>query len=115
MHGMRAHKTHTVSEGAERMTEKEAKKEIMRRAADISATLHVGKDKLKESVFEELKIQIKAHRIVKVRVLPNSESEIEEIADALSKASDSVIVDIRGNVLILTDKRTWTSLSQKKF
>ena len=97
------------------MTEKEAKKEIMRRAVDIGTTLHVGKDKLKESIFEELRIQIKAHRIVKVRVLPNSESEVEEIADALSKASDSVIVDIRGNVLILTDKRTWTSLSQKKF
>jgi len=97
------------------MTEKEAKKEIMRRAKDISATLHVGKDGLKESVFEELRNQIKAHRIVKIKVLPNSESEMTDIASSLSQASDSVIVDIRGNVLILTDKRTWTSLSQKKF
>jgi RNA-binding protein len=97
------------------MTEKEAKKEIMRRAADIGATLHVGKDKLKDGVFEELRTQIKAHRIVKVRVLPNSESEVAEIAEALAEAADSVIVDIRGSVLILTDKRTWTSLSQKKF
>jgi len=97
------------------MTEKEAKKEIMRRANDISATLHVGKDGLKESVFEELRMQIKANRIVKVKVLPSSESETSDIANALSKATDSVIVDIRGNVLILTDKRTWTSLSQKKF
>ena len=97
------------------MTEKEARKEIMRRANDIGTTLHVGKDKLKESVFDELRTQIKAHRIVKIRVLPNSESEVDEIAEALSKATDSVIVDIRGNVLILTDRRTWTSLSQKKF
>jgi RNA-binding protein len=97
------------------MTEKEARKEIMRRANDISATLHVGKDGLKDSVFEELKLQIKTHRIVKVKVLPNSESETQDIADALSQATDSVIVDVRGNVLILTDKRTWTSLSQKKF
>jgi RNA-binding protein len=97
------------------MTEKEAKKEIMRRANDISATLHVGKDGLKEGLFEELRTQIKAHRIVKIKILPNSESETKEIAAALSQATDSVIVDIRGSVVILTDKRTWTSLSQKKF
>ncbi|MDR0335142.1 MAG: YhbY family RNA-binding protein [Methanomassiliicoccaceae archaeon] len=97
------------------MTEKEAKKEIMRRAKDISATLHVGKEGLKEGVLEELRTQIKAHRIVKVKVLPNSESETADIAAALSQATDSVIVDIRGNVVVLTDKRTWTSLSEKKF
>ena len=97
------------------MTEKEAKKEIMRRANDINATLHVGKDGLKEGLFEELRTQIKAHRIVKVKILPNSESETKEIASSLSQATDSVIVDVRGSVVILTDKRTWTSLSQKKF
>ncbi|MDR2866352.1 MAG: YhbY family RNA-binding protein [Methanomassiliicoccaceae archaeon] len=97
------------------MTEKEAKKEILRRANDMNVTLHVGKDGLKDSVFEELKLQIKTHRIVKVKVLPSSESETAEIADALSKATGSVVVDVRGGVLILTDKRTWTSLSQKKF
>ena len=97
------------------MTEKEAKKEIMRRAKDIQPTLHVGKDGLKESVFDELKNQIKVHRIVKVKVLPNSESETDAIAESLADASNSIIVDVRGNTLILTDKRTWTSLSQKKF
>jgi len=97
------------------MTEKEAKKEIMRRTADMTVTLHVGKDGLKESVFEELRSQIKSNRIVKIKVLPSSESDVADIAGALSEATDSVIVDVRGSVLILTDKRTWTSLSQKKF
>lgn len=97
------------------MTEKEAKKEIMRRAKDIDPTLHVGKDGLKESVFEELRIQIKAHRIVKIKVLPNSESEASDMANSLAEASDAVIADIRGNVIVLADKRTWSSLSQKKF
>jgi RNA-binding protein len=97
------------------VTEKEAKKEIMRRANDITVTLHVGKDGLKESIFEELKAQIKTHRIVKIKVLPSAETSASDIADALSQATDSVIVDTRGNVVILTDKRTWTSLSQKKF
>jgi len=97
------------------MTEKEAKKEIMRRANDINATLHVGKEGLKDGLYEELRTQIKAHRIVKVKVLPNSESDIKDIAGALSDATDSMVVDIRGGVIVLTDKRTWTSLSQKKF
>jgi RNA-binding protein len=97
------------------MTEKEAKKEIMRRVKDTIPTLHVGKDGIKDSVLEELRTQIKAHRIVKVKVLPNSESETKEIAESLASATDAVIVDVRGGVLILTDKRTWTSLSQKKF
>ena len=97
------------------MTEKEAKKEIMRRAKDIQPTLHVGKDGLKESIFEELRTQIKVHRIVKVKVLPSSEPETAEIARSLADAVDSVIVDVRGSTLVLADKRTWTSLSQKKF
>jgi len=112
---MRYSETHTVHKGAERMTEKEAKKEIMRRSNEINATLHVGKDGLKESVFEELRMQIKAHRIVKIKVLPGAESSAADIAGALAEATDSVIVDTRGNVVILTDKRTWSSLSQKKF
>ncbi|MCL2143011.1 MAG: YhbY family RNA-binding protein [Methanomassiliicoccaceae archaeon] len=97
------------------MTEKEAKKEIMRRAKDISATLHVGKDGLDEGVLEELRTQLKAHRIVKVKVLPSTESSAADIAAALSLETSSVIADVRGNVIVLADKRTWESLSQKKF
>ena len=97
------------------MTEKEAKKEIMRRMKDTDPTLHVGKDGLKEGILEELRTQLKTHRIVKIRVLPNSESDTKDIALSLSEATDSVTVDVRGSVVILTDKRTWTSLSQKKF
>ena len=97
------------------MTEKEAKKEIMRRSKDMSATLHVGKEGLKESVLEELRAQLKAHRIVKIKVLPKSESEAAGIASALSSDTNSVVADVRGNVIVLADRRTWDSLSQKKF
>ena len=36
------------------MTEREAKKELMRRALEISPTVHVGKDGLKDSLYEEI-------------------------------------------------------------
>ena len=97
------------------MTEREAKKELMRRALEINPTVHVGKDGLKDSLYEEIKAQIKKNRLVKIKVLANADSETEEIANAIAENNGSVVVDVRGSVVILTDKRSWTSLCQKKF
>ncbi len=36
------------------MTEREAKKELMRRALELKPTVHVGKDGLKDSVYDEI-------------------------------------------------------------
>jgi len=97
------------------MTEREAKKELMRRALEINPTVHVGKDGLKDSLYEEIKAQLKKNRLIKVKVLSNADSETGEIADTIAEMTDSVVVDVRGGVVILTDRRTWTSLCQKKF
>ncbi len=97
------------------MTEREAKKELMRRALEINPTVHVGKDGLKESLYEEIKAQIKKNRLIKVKVLSNADSDTADIAAEIAENTDSVVVDVRGGVVILTDKRTWTSLCQKKF
>ena len=95
------------------MTEKEAKKELMRRALEISPTVHVGKDGLKDSLYDEIIAQLKKNRLVKIKVLIDEGTS--EIAEAIAQATNAVVVDVRGNVVILTDRRTWTSLSQKKF
>ena len=97
------------------MTEREAKKELMRRALEINPTVHVGKDGLKDSLYEEIKAQIKKNRLIKIKVLANAESETDKIANAIAENTGSVVVDVRGSVVILTDKRSWTSLCQKKF
>jgi len=97
------------------MTEKEAKKELMRRALEISPTVHVGKEGLKQSLYDEVVAQLKKNRLIKIKVLSNAESECQEVADDISANTNSVVVDVRGSVILLTDKRTWTSLSQKKF
>ena len=95
------------------MTEKEAKKELMRRALEIGPTVHVGKDGLKDSLYEEIKAQLKKNRLIKVKVL--TDEGTSDIAEAIAEATSAVVVDVRGSVVLLTDKRTWTSLSQKKF
>lgn len=97
------------------MTEKEAKKELMRRALEISPTVHVGKEGLKQSLYDEIVAQLKKNRLIKIKVLSNAETECQEVADDISANTNSVVVDVRGSVIVLTDKRTWTSLSQKKF
>ncbi|MFA6709711.1 MAG: YhbY family RNA-binding protein [Candidatus Methanomethylophilaceae archaeon] len=97
------------------MTEKEAKKELMRRALEIDPTVHVGKDGLKESIFDEVKEQIKKNRLIKIKILSNVDSETVDIANTIAETTNSVIVDVRGSIVTLTDKRTWTSLSQKKY
>ena len=97
------------------MTESDAKKELMRRALEINPTVHVGKDGLKDSLYEEIKAQIKKNRLIKLKVLTNADSETKEVADAIAENTGSVVVDVRGSIVLLTDKRTWTSLCQKKF
>jgi len=97
------------------MTEKDARKELIRRANDLSPTVHVGKEGLDQGIFDEITAQLKKNRLIKIKVLSNSEDGGKETAAAIEEATGAVIVDVRGGVMIVTDKRTWTSLSQKKF
>lgn len=97
------------------MSEKHAKKELMRRANDLNPTVHVGKNGIDESLLNEVTNQLKRNRLLKIRVLPNAERETSDVADEIAETTGSVVVDVRGNVVVLTDSRTWNSLSQKKF
>jgi len=97
------------------MTEKDARKELMRRANEISPTVHVGKDGLDQGLFDEITAQLKKNRLIKVKVLSNSEDGAKDAAETIAENTGAVIVDVRGGVIVVTDKRTWTSLSQKKF
>lgn len=97
------------------MTEREAKKELMRRALELKPTVHVGKDGLKDSVYDEISEQLKKNRLIKIKVLDNADSDTREVAEAIAAQVGAVVVDVRGGVVVMTDKRTWTSLSQKKF
>lgn len=97
------------------MTEKDARKELMRRANELNPTVHVGKDGLDQGLYDEITNQLKKNRLIKIKVLSNSDDGAKEAADAIVGATGAVAVDVRGGVIVLTDKRTWTSLSQKKF
>ena len=97
------------------MTEKDARKELRRRANELNPTVHIGKDGLDQGLYDEITNQLKKNRLIKVKVLSNSDDGAKEAAAAIEEATGAVAVDVRGGVIVLTDKRTWTSLSQKKF
>jgi len=97
------------------MTEKEAKKELMSRANELVPTVHVGKEGIDEGLLNEINTQLKKARLIKVRILNTVDMEPKDVAEELATSTNSVVVDVRGNVVVLADKRTWSSLSQKKF
>lgn len=97
------------------MSEKDARKELMRRANELSPTVRVGKEGLDQGLFDEITAQLKKNRLIKAKLLSNSDDDVARVAAAIEEATGCVIVDVRGGVMVLTDKRTWSSLSQKKF
>ncbi|MCQ2084687.1 MAG: YhbY family RNA-binding protein [archaeon] len=96
------------------MTEAKARKAIIKQALDIDVTVHVGKDGVDEQLNAEVVQQIKKRRIIKIKVLNNAESDTTDVANEIATATNTVVVDVRGGVIILTDKRYWDSQCQKK-
>ena len=93
---------------------RKAMKELRRRALDVRPTVHVGKEGVTDAVAEELKRQVKAVKLVKVKVLVTSGSATQEVAEALAEATGTVLVDVRGGVAIFSDKRTCEQLSARR-
>lgn len=67
------------------MTEREAKKELMRRAADIDATVRVGKGGMDDGLYAEIAAQLKKRRLIKVKILRNSEEDPGETAARMAE------------------------------
>ena len=64
------------------MSEKDAKKELMRRANDLSPTVRVGKDGLDQGLFDEIAAQLKKNRLIKAKGLSNSDGDAKDAAAA---------------------------------
>jgi len=69
-------------------------------------TINVGKAGVTESLIEEVRRQLKANELIKVRfartVAPEKESYITEIVEK----TNSELIDLRGNVAIIFKKRS---------
>lgn len=83
--------------------EKERLYQLKSEAHQINPILNIGKNGVTDALIEELNKQIKANRLVKVRVLKSAEEEkdVKAIADEIAEATRSTLIEVRGRTVVL--------------
>ncbi|RBQ22839.1 hypothetical protein ALNOE001_14090 [Candidatus Methanobinarius endosymbioticus] len=80
-----------------------SKKEIMNKALN-SMTINIGKVGINDNVIEEIKRQLKANEIVKLRFAKNIANDKEAYITSITEKTRSKLVDLRGNVAVIYKK-----------
>lgn len=91
------------------MTELPDKKkitELKKASADLDPLINVGKSGITENVINELKKQLKEKKLVKVRILKNTDEseDIKTTGIFLSQKTGSDLIDVRGRTVTLYKK-----------
>ena len=81
------------------------KKELMNRSLS-TLTINVGKAGVSESLIEEIRRQLKAKELIKVRFARTVASEKESYITEIVEKTNSKLIDLRGNVAIIFKKRS---------
>jgi RNA-binding protein len=85
--------------------QKKTKKELKGEGNELKATIHIGKDGVTDGLVEEVLKQIKANKIIKVKVLTSSSEFKKQMAEQLAERANLELVEIRGNTILFCDKR----------
>lgn len=72
-------------------------------ASQLKPLLNVGKKGLDDSVIDEIKKQLKARRLIKIKVLRSAEEgmDVKAVGEELSRLTSSELIDVRGRAVIL--------------
>ena len=83
--------------------EKEKLYQLKSEANQITPILNIGKNGVTDTLIEELNKQIKANRLVKVRVLKSAEEgkDVKVIAEEIADATRSTLIEVRGRTVVL--------------
>ncbi|WP_353894320.1 ribosome assembly RNA-binding protein YhbY [Proteinivorax hydrogeniformans] len=71
------------------------------KANTIDPILQIGKNEISENLIEQINDALEARELIKVKVLKNCLSDKKDIAEQISKATDSHIVQILGSIITL--------------
>jgi len=80
------------------------KKELMNRALN-AMTINVGKSGVNDNVIEEIKRQLKANEIVKLKFAKNIARDKDTYIDEIVSKTRSKLVDVRGHVAVIYKKK----------
>lgn len=81
-----------------------SKKELMNRSLS-TITINIGKSGINENVIEEIKRQLKAHEVIKLKFAKNISSEKQNYINSIIEKSNSKLIDLRGNVAVIFKRK----------
>ena len=78
-------------------------KELRGKARSLKPTVYLGKEGLTQTVITEIKNQLKARKLVKIRILQSAGNgrTKKDLADQLAQSTGSTLVDAIGHVIVL--------------
>ena len=80
------------------------KKELMNRALS-AMTINIGKAAVNDNVIEEIKRQLKANEIVKLKFAKNIAKNKDDYINDIVQSTRANLVDVRGNVAVIYKKK----------
>ena len=82
----------------------QTKKEMMNRALS-AMTINIGKSGINDNVIEEIKRQLKANEIVKLKFAKNIARNKDDYIDEIVSKTRAQLVDVRGHVAVIYKKK----------
>jgi RNA-binding protein len=71
-------------------------------AVQLKPIINIGKNGITDAVVEELVKQIKANRLVKVRILKSAaQGDVKTLAQQLADTTRTTLVEVRGSTVVL--------------
>jgi len=63
--------------------------------------IRVGKEGISDNLIDNVSKVLSTRELTKVRILNNSDGEVREVAEKLSKDTESIVVSIIGKTILL--------------
>ena len=82
----------------------QSKKEMMNRALS-AMTINIGKNGLNDNVIEEIKRQLEANELVKLKCAKNSARDKDKFIDDIVSQTRAKLIDVRGHVAVIYKKK----------
>ena len=82
----------------------QSKKEMMNRALS-AMTINIGKAGVNDNVIEEIKRQLEANEIVKLKFAKNIARNKDDYIDEIVTKTRAKLIDVRGHVAVIYKKK----------
>lgn len=82
----------------------QSKKEMMNRALS-AMTINIGKSGVNDNVIEEIKRQLEANEIVKLKFAKNIARDKDDYIDEIVTKTRAKLIDVRGHVAVIYKKK----------